>query len=110
MVAATPALAVSLIAGKRSAWSAAAEERYDFNKIPEGWEVVSGKWVVEDIAGASANGRALVQRATNNEFNVIVATRDRTLISTSLYASSRYQAAKMRRAALFSDFLMVATM
>src|SRR5262247_1744675 len=74
LVAAMPALAVSLIAGKRSAWSAAAEERYDFNKMPEGWEVVSGKWVVEDIAGASANGRALVQRATNNEFNVIVAS------------------------------------
>src|SRR5262252_5793375 len=73
LVAATPALAVSLIAGKRSAWSAAAEERHDFNKMPEGWEVVSGKWGVEDIAGASGNGRALVQRATNNEFNVIVA-------------------------------------
>src|SRR5215468_1299199 len=54
LVAATPALAVSLIAGKRSAWSAAAEERYDFNKMPEGWEVVSGKWGVEDIAVASA--------------------------------------------------------
>ena len=74
LVAATPALAVSLIAGKRPAWSAAAEERYDFNKMPEGWEVVSGKWGVEDIAGASGNGRALVQRATNNEFNVIVAS------------------------------------
>jgi hypothetical protein len=56
LVAATPALAVSLIAGKRSAWSAAAEGRYDFNKMPEGWELVSGKWVVEDIAGASGNG------------------------------------------------------
>src|SRR5262245_60029008 len=80
VVVATPALAACLIAGNRSAWSAGAEERFDFNKMPEGWEMsegwemVSGKWVVEDIAGASGNGRALVQRATNNEFNVIVAS------------------------------------
>src|SRR5262249_5222081 len=74
LVAAMPALAVSLIAVKLFSWSAAAEERYDFNKMPEGWEVVSGKWGVEDIAGASGNWRALVQRATSNEFNVIVAS------------------------------------
>ena len=75
LVAATPALAASVISGKRSAWCAAAEERYDFSKMPEGWEVVSGKWVVEDISGASGNGRALVQRATNNEFILDVRTR-----------------------------------
>ena len=28
---------------------------------------------IEEVPGASRNGRALVQRATNNEFNVIVA-------------------------------------
>src|SRR5215471_12507880 len=72
-VVATPVLAASLIASNRSAWPAAAEERFDFNKMPEGWEMISGRWVVEDIAGASGGGRALVQRATNNEFNVIVA-------------------------------------
>jgi hypothetical protein len=33
---------------------------------------VTGKWGIEDVPGAS-EGKALVQRATNNAFNVIVA-------------------------------------
>jgi hypothetical protein len=33
---------------------------------------VTGQWSIEDVPGAS-NGKALVQRATNNDFNVIVA-------------------------------------
>jgi hypothetical protein len=39
----------------------------------EGWTTVSGRWAVEAMAGAASGKRVLVQRATNNEFNVIVA-------------------------------------
>ncbi len=46
---------------------------FDFAKPLGGWETISGKWTVEDVPGASRNGRALVQRATDNEYNVIVA-------------------------------------
>jgi len=39
----------------------------------EGWTTVTGQWVVEDMAGAPSGRKVLVQRATKNEFNVIVA-------------------------------------
>jgi hypothetical protein len=39
----------------------------------EGWITVTGRWAVEEVAGAPSGKRALVQRATTNEFNVIVA-------------------------------------
>jgi 3-keto-disaccharide hydrolase len=39
----------------------------------EGWTTVSGEWAVEEMAGAPSGKRVLVQRATKNEFNVIVA-------------------------------------
>jgi hypothetical protein len=39
----------------------------------EGWTTVAGQWAVEDMAGAPSGRRVLVQRATTNEFNVIVA-------------------------------------
>jgi hypothetical protein len=39
----------------------------------EEWTTIGGKWVVEEMAGAPSGGRVLVQRATKNEFNVIVA-------------------------------------
>jgi hypothetical protein len=49
-------------------------QRYDFesNGI-EGWTTVTGRWAVEDMAGAPSGSKVVVQRATNNEFNVIVA-------------------------------------
>ena len=34
---------------------------------------MTGKWAVEEVAGASKSDRALVQRATGNSFNVIIA-------------------------------------
>jgi hypothetical protein len=46
---------------------------FDFAKPLDGWTTVSGKWAIEDVGGASQGGRALVQRATDNDFNVIVA-------------------------------------
>jgi len=62
----------SMSIGKRFAWSAS-ERSFDFTKPLDGWTTVSGKWAIEDVPGASQAGRALVQRATENEFNVIVA-------------------------------------
>lgn len=56
----------------RMAWAAGTETRYDFSRPLEGWQTVSGKWAVEEVAGAQG-GRALVQHDTGNAFNVIVA-------------------------------------
>jgi hypothetical protein len=39
----------------------------------EGWTTVTGQWALEEVADAPSGQRALVQRATTNEFNVIVA-------------------------------------
>ena len=50
------------------------EQKFDFDtKGIEGWTQVGGQWVVEDFAGAPVGRRVLVQRATKNEFNLIVA-------------------------------------
>ena len=56
----------------RSASAAGAERRFDFAKPLDGWETITGKWAVEDVPDARG-GRALVQRATDNAFNVVVA-------------------------------------
>jgi Domain of Unknown Function (DUF1080) len=69
----TTALGASVSVGSRFARSAGPEEVFDFTKALDGWETITGNWAVEDIPGASRNGRALVQRATNNEYNVILA-------------------------------------
>jgi hypothetical protein len=66
------------------AWTAVAAEltlpdsatttKYDFDAQGIGeWNVVDGTWVVEDMAGAPSGKRVLVQRATGNDFDVIVA-------------------------------------
>lgn len=59
--------------GARLAWAAGSERQFDFSRPIDGWTAVSGKWAIEDVPGASHAGRALVQRATANDFNVIVA-------------------------------------
>src|SRR5262245_6241679 len=38
-----------------------------------GWTTVAGLWTAEEMAGAPSGKAVLVQRATSNEFNVIVA-------------------------------------
>jgi Domain of Unknown Function (DUF1080) len=53
--------------------AAQADDPYDFGKPLVGWERVAGEWGIEEVPGAAHGGRALVQRATANEFNVIVA-------------------------------------
>jgi hypothetical protein len=65
-VGATIAIGDSLVS------STSAQEGLDLSKPLDGWETVSGQWVTEEVEGAS-RGRALVQRATDNEYNVIVA-------------------------------------
>jgi hypothetical protein len=50
------------------------EERYDFEvRSLEGWTTVEGQWALEEMPGAPSGTRVLVQRATKNEFDVIVA-------------------------------------
>jgi hypothetical protein len=66
-------MGASMSIGNRFARSQASALRFDFTKPLEGWTTVSGKWAIEDVAGASQGGHALVQRATGNDFNVTVA-------------------------------------
>jgi hypothetical protein len=49
-------------------------DKFDFEaKGIEGWTTMDGQWAVEAMAGAPSGKNVLVQRATKNEFNVIVA-------------------------------------
>jgi hypothetical protein len=49
-------------------------DKFDFEaKGIDGWTTVDGQWAVEDMAGAPSGKKVLVQHATKNEFNVIVA-------------------------------------
>jgi len=65
--------------GASTAWgwhvlrSRAASDPFDLSKTLDGWETVLGDWKIDEVPGAFDHGRALVQRATANEFNVIVA-------------------------------------
>jgi hypothetical protein len=70
---ATTALGASVPAGIRSAQSAGQERVFDFTQPLDGWETIAGNWAVENVPGASQSERALVQRATSNEYNVILA-------------------------------------
>ena len=52
----------------------ASVERIDFEQQGmEGWQSVEGRWEVEEMRGAPSGKRVLVQRATENAFNVAVA-------------------------------------
>ena len=52
----------------------ATSERSDFEHTDlNGWQVVDGRWAVEERAGVSSGRRALVQRETKKSYNVIVA-------------------------------------
>jgi len=54
--------------------SSVAEATFDFETHGiEDWTVVDGQWVVEAMPAAPTGRRVLVQRATTNPFNVIVA-------------------------------------
>jgi hypothetical protein len=50
------------------------EEKFDFETQGiESWTTLDGQWAVEDMARAPSGKKVLVQRATKNQFNVIVA-------------------------------------
>jgi hypothetical protein len=50
------------------------EQKFDFGaKGIEDWRIVQGEWIIEDMPGAPLGNKVLLQRATKNEFNVIVA-------------------------------------
>jgi hypothetical protein len=52
----------------------ASTRAFDFeSKGIEGWTTVAGQWTVEEMAGAPSGTKVLLQRATKNDFNVIVA-------------------------------------
>jgi len=59
--------------GPPSAAGAEQELHLDFARSLDGWDIITGSWQIEAVADAAQGGRALVQRATNNDFNVIVA-------------------------------------
>src|SRR5436189_3149176 len=83
VVKATAAVAAGALLPRVSATAAAEElkvpdnvpvDRFDFEaRGLEGWTTVDGQWAVEDMAGAPSGKKVLVQRATRNQFNVIVA-------------------------------------
>jgi hypothetical protein len=73
IVAGLSSLGACASAGSRVSWSAESDDPFDLSKPLDGWERVSGDWRIQDVPGASRNGRALVQHATTNEYNVIVA-------------------------------------
>jgi hypothetical protein len=51
-------------------------QRFDFEqKGIEGWKTVDGRWSVDEIKDAPSGKRVLVQRAAENQYNVIVAPR-----------------------------------
>jgi hypothetical protein len=66
-------MAASISSGDWRLWAAESEVHFDFTRQLDGWEIVTGKWEIEEVPGALQGGRALVQRATDNAFNVIVA-------------------------------------
>jgi Domain of Unknown Function (DUF1080) len=50
------------------------ELRFDFaSQDLSSWTTLAGQWTVEDMAGAPGGKKVFVQRATRNDFNVIVA-------------------------------------
>lgn len=76
LITAAAAMGTFMPTGDRFAWAAPSERRFDFTTPLDGWTTVSGKWTIEEVPGAPQGRRALVQRATENDFNVIVAPGD----------------------------------
>lgn len=79
VLAATPLMVGPWLRGVNAAGQAripdnVPEEKLDFEtKGADGWTTVDGQGTVEELAGAPSGKRVLLQRATKNEFNVIVA-------------------------------------
>jgi hypothetical protein len=67
------AIMAAAVSASSPSLSAPADDQFDFSQPLQGWETISGDWAVQRVAGASRNGVALVQGATDNEYNVILA-------------------------------------
>jgi hypothetical protein len=50
----------------------------------DGWTTVAGRWAVEEMAGAPSGKKVLVQRATENEYNVVVAPASYTDVDITM--------------------------
>jgi hypothetical protein len=72
LIVTAAAAGASIAFGDRPGVTAEPETRFEFTKPLAGWEILTGQWAIEGVPGA-AQGKALVQRASNNAFNVIVA-------------------------------------
>jgi hypothetical protein len=72
-ITAAAAMGASMTIGNGRPQAAEPDIHFDFTRPFEAWETAAGKWAIEEVPGASQGGKALVQRATNNAFNVIVA-------------------------------------
>lgn len=72
LLAGAAAFGACMTMDKHIAFSAVPERRFELTSPLEGWDIVSGTWTIEEVTGA-AGGRALVQHATGNDFNVILA-------------------------------------
>jgi hypothetical protein len=72
LLSATTILGAVMLPAEPPSWAAEPGVHFDLARPLDGWETATGSWGIEDVAGASG-GRALVQRATTNSFNVIVA-------------------------------------
>ena len=60
------------------------EERFDFEtKGVEDWTPVNGQWAIEGHERGAGGKKVLIQRATRNEFNVIVSPAGPYTDSTS---------------------------
>ncbi len=72
LITTAAALVTSIAIREGPARAVEPDKHFDFADPIEGWETVIGKWAIEKVPGA-VQGTALVQRATNNSFNVTVA-------------------------------------
>ncbi|HEY3064748.1 MAG TPA: hypothetical protein VGL09_03100 [Methylomirabilota bacterium] len=71
VVSALPPLPARAAAG---AVATAAATAYDFETGDlQGWQIVDGRWTIEEVAGAPSGRRALLQRETAKTYDVIVA-------------------------------------
>ena len=63
LVTASAVLGLSMSLAERGPRAAERELSFDFTRPLDGWQTVSGRWAIEDLADART-GRALFQRAT----------------------------------------------
>jgi 3-keto-disaccharide hydrolase len=74
--------------------------RFDFKqKGIGGWRTVDGKWTVEKMPAATSGKNVLVQRAVENQFNVVLAPGGPCADVDSPFGSIQCRAGKMLRAA-----------